>query len=67
MKIARKPYVTRPIWWLDDGERKVGSSVKKCLAPPVWIPATTTADRGWDGLILKEGSEVVRLAPVFLK
>ncbi|CAL9010963.1 unnamed protein product [Prunus brigantina] len=64
--MARKTYLTRPIWWPDDGERKVGSSVKNCPAPPVsrWIPATMVADRGGDGLGLEEGSLVVRMALV---
>ncbi|CAL2228531.1 unnamed protein product [Prunus armeniaca] len=65
-KIARKPYLTRPIWWTDEGERKVGSSVKNCPAPPVSgrIPAAIAADRGGEGLRLEEGSLVVHLALV---
>ncbi|CAL2258548.1 unnamed protein product [Prunus armeniaca] len=69
MKITRKPYLTRPIWWPDDEERKVGSSVKNCPAPPVsWrISVTMAADRGGEGLGLEEGSLVVRLALVLLE
>ncbi|CAL9031010.1 unnamed protein product [Prunus brigantina] len=64
--LARKPYLTRPIWWPDDGERKLGSSVKNCPAPPFsWMfPATMTADQGVEGLGLEEGSFVVHLALV---